>query len=414
MNPRLKIVIASFHAKNKGDEAQLTGLINTLAKLEPEAEVIILSDYPHMVTISPPQLRFSVVPWIIDREKYPFRCLPRKFDPLLCLLNIVVLILLETSRFIKYLRLFCNADLILFSPGGPYFGTIYIPHVMIHLLHLFLAVILRKPVAICAPSIGPFNGRVYRFLHRVLLNRVNLILLREEVSALFLSELRLKHPKIIVTADCSLLQEAAVSNTFHKKLSELGIKKGDKPLIGVSVASLIPHFHNYSNYKSILSGFVDQIIERLNATVVFFVMAQHDLPLTKEIISSLRNKDKVLIIPPKYTSSELERLLSFMDLIIATRLHSYILAAKSGVPGVVIAYEHKAVGFMKMLGLSRFVIPIKELNGQKLEQAVLEAWSLRHDLSRKILQLIPQLKQRAEMNVILPLELTKHSRSRQR
>jgi polysaccharide pyruvyl transferase WcaK-like protein len=74
--------------------------------------------------------------------------------------------------------------------------------------------------------------------------------------------------------------------------------------------------------------------------------------------------------------TELLRLLSTVDLLIATRFHSAIFAFLAEIPAISIAYQPKSTGIMSSLGFDRYSLDIaavdpatiSELAGEILEQ----------------------------------------------
>ena len=74
-----------------------------------------------------------------------------------------------------------------------------------------------------------------------------------------------------------------------------------------------------------------------------------------------------------------------MDLLIATRFHSAILALISGVPVLSVNYQPKSSGMMKTLGLERYSVDIAEARPEVL-------WPLAEELMERRDRLKPAIR----------------------
>lgn len=306
----------------------------------------------------------------------------------------------------EILRKIAEADIVLFSPAGPYFGDLYLYQVPVQVVQVLLAKILRKPVMICAPSMGPFRRTGWICKHT--LNKVDVITLREEVSRSMLAKLKLSNPLICVTADCGVLQHPASAGVVQKLMPEEIDQKRKYPLIGITVHSAVRRYVDYATYKKIMAQIADYVISELNARVLFVPQWYgkfSDVPLIKEVISLMRSKDKAYIIPEHYLADQMHRIFGELDLLIATRYHSAVLASTANVPCVLIAYEHKAKGFVHMLGLEEFLLDIRELSLENLIKKVKRAWVMRDQIKSILPARIRKIQKRALFNVILAVEL---------
>jgi len=427
------VLIVSHHSNNRGDEAALRGLLTSLKEVMPRSKFAVLASDPKTTAKVFEREQITVLGWIY--LGLPFRLVLRilPYRALNILVNIPILVgqgliwLFEVlqillwavlRRYGKEIRLlvgnekreivrkFAEADIVLFAPGGPYFGDIYLYQVPTQILQVLLAKVLRKPVMICAPSIGPFKRT--RWICRYILNKVDVITLREEVSGSMLAELRLSNPLVCITADCGLLQRP-VSAKLIEKLMPKGIdKKRRDPLVGITVHPVAREYVDYAKYKRTMAQIADYVVSELNAKVVFVPQWYgrfSDIPLIKEIVDLMCFKDKVCIIPEDYSADQMHGIFGEMDLIIATRYHSAVLASTMSVPCVLIAYEHKAKGFMRMLGLEELLLDIRELSYENLIKKVKKAWAMREQIRLILPARIKKLRERALLNVKLAVKL---------
>jgi polysaccharide pyruvyl transferase WcaK-like protein len=80
----------------------------------------------------------------------------------------------------KKLQEYYNADIILDTGGDVLTEDYGFP--FSHFVNLLFAILLDKPVVICAESIGPFKSKRTKFIAKFIFNRTKLITLREECS----------------------------------------------------------------------------------------------------------------------------------------------------------------------------------------------------------------------------------------
>ena len=107
---------------------------------------------------------------------------------------------------------------------------------------------------------------------------------------------------------------------------------------------------------------IERIKKRYN--VVLFSTEINDEPGVKDVYRSLASTDGVSVVLPK----TLEELLSFyqeIDFILATRMHSFIIAITQSIPMIALAWEKKIYGVSADIGLSDVVFDIHKANEEK-------------------------------------------------
>ncbi|MCK5617115.1 polysaccharide pyruvyl transferase family protein [Candidatus Pacearchaeota archaeon] len=413
----LKIVFTNSHADNRGDEVAQRGMVDELRKLIPNAHFTIL-------TINPDGLDLRRDVEVIQT----FRSLDRRF-PVFHLPLIVFFVLLRLLGFrLNFLckkfylpraidRIAC-ADIVVSCPGGPYFGDIYKSHELgEHVLHLFVAKLFRKPVMIYGPSAGPFRITWRNAIRRYILNKVEIITLRDPISREYIKDLRLTKPLIEVTSD-SAFQETV--NVDRDVLVEVMKTEGiigknessrERPLVGLTPTGPRWNFQGMQDsnrrqkeYIEIMAGITDYVIKELNATVVFFSQLygrSSDIPLIEEIIDKTHSKDSIRILSNKHDSQIHQGVIQEMDLMIANRCHAAIFALKGHVPTVCIAYEHKSVAVMTEAGMRDYVIDVKKLDYKTLVGKVDEVWQDHNQIKQQLTENIEKLRKQSRVNSIM-------------
>ncbi len=404
------IVITNSHGDNRGDEAAQRSMIRVLAELIPQAKFTILTNSPKGLSMPEGvEVRPTFAAW---NRRFPFFPLP------MILLWLALRKLGLKPAWLNRLALFgsldsiARADLVLSAPGGPYIGEIYRGHELSeHLLHLWIAEKLGKPVMIYGPSMGPFTTGRNRIRHR-LLDAVQVITLRDPISRQYLDELKVTGPLVYVAAD-SAFQDSVVIDA--KRLEQILVSEEifdpanpHIPLIGVTPAGARWNYRNaaepkikQAEYVALMAQTVDHLIETYGCRVVFFPQLygrSSDLPLIQSIVDKTRYADQVCILSDRHDSDIQQAVISRMDMMIANRYHSAIFAIKQAVPVVCIAYEHKARGVMRQAGVEENLIDIGELSFEKLSAAIRRAWENRQAIRQQLQASVPILRKSARIS----------------
>ena len=416
---RPKIIITNSHANNRGDEAAQRSMINSLKQLVPDAKFTVLTISPEGLDLQQEDVRILKTFSVFEKKAIPI--VPIVLWALIRLLGLR----LPTfhTRTLEALREMANADIIISAPGGPYFGDLYSSHeIREHLFHIFLSKVLRKPVMIYAPSMGPFQSRTRNILRRYLLNKVEIITLRDQISKDYLGTLKLTHPLIYLTADSAFQDTINIDRdeieaimVAEKIIDHQNENSNGKPLVGITPTGANWNFRDSANpqekqerYNKIIAKAIDYLVDKFNARVVFFPQLygnSDDVPLINEIISLVRRKDAVRVLSNKWDSEIQQAIISQMDFVIGNRYHSVIFALKAEVPVVCVAYEHKSVGIMQAAKLDRYVINIANLTYELLLDKINQVWNQREEIRRVLRAQIPAITKLSLMNSVFATAL---------
>ncbi len=405
----VRIVVLNSHADNRGDEAAQRSMIHTLGQMIPEARFTVLTVSPHGLEL---QGHVEVLKTIcaVDRSFPVFHLPSVVMAVLLRKVGVKFSFLDEKFGPFKAVKRIAEADIVISSPGGPYFGDLYRRHeIGEHLLCLFIARLFRKPVMIYGMSIGPFRIRWRNIIRRYLLNKVEIITLRDPVSRDYLEDLKLTGPVVRVTADSAFQSEVSLSGSRLSGVmaAEIG-PHGDRPLVGITPTGARWNFPGLGNagklmpdYTRTIASAVDHVVEKYNAIVVFFPQLygiSTDMPLIEKIIEQTNSSDSIRVLSNKLDSDIQQAVISQMDLMIGNRYHSVIFALKSCVPTVCIAYEHKSAGVMQEVGMAEFLIGIKELSCDRLMQITDDVWSHREEIRARLKPGVEKLQNLSRVN----------------
>jgi colanic acid/amylovoran biosynthesis protein len=413
----MKILITDYYcASNRGDAAILEGVIASLKRYFPAAHISVLTNYPKAA-------RF--VNGIVSEEQ---KMVPFKYTEIFK--NLAVFYSLISAPFIRKgfyppgagtilkrmkLQAYVNADFIV-SSGGGFINDFYAPANFGRLFGLYFAKLLGKPVVLYAQSIGPLKKRLFRQMCRYVLNKVDLIILRDNESKKIIEAAGIKKPPIYVTADSAFSMPLSRSRSMRLKEEEfIPGSKGDLH-ISISVRKW-GHYvggEGHQKYINVVAALADWLIKEKNANIIFASTCTgfdgyqaDDRIVAREIIDLMEysTDGNPLILNGEYTPQELSAILGKMDLHIGTRMHSNILAMLAGTPIVAIQYEFKTFDLIKDFGLEDYLVDIEDIQVDDIKRKVEDALDARGRLKEQISARLPQMEKRSDSSAKLVFEM---------
>jgi len=427
MQKKMHILITDYHcASNRGDAAILEGIVASLQKYFPNAEITVLTEYPSAARLinNVNSVKQTIVPFRASNVKK----------------NLAILYALIGASFIKRginlpgmemilgrlsLDAYINADLVI-STGGSFLNDFYAPGNLGRLLGLYFAKKLGKPVVLYAQSIGPLDRAPYRQIAQHVLNKVDLIILRDSRSKKILASMKVNKPPIYVTADAAFAMPLVSPKPMQIWRHEASIpieKKGLK--VSISVRRW-PHYlvvNGHKEYVAAIAALADWLIVDRDAQIVFISTCTgfagyhtDDRVVAHEVIDRMVQckRKKPVIIYGEYTPQELSAMYGCMDLHIGTRMHSNILAMLAKTPVVAIAYEFKTKELMEAFGLGEYVVDINDIKVDDLKVKVAKALANREQIRNQINTRLPEMRTKAEWSAELIFNLLKEREGRKR
>lgn len=276
-----------------------------------------------------------------------------------------------------------------------------------------LAKLLGKPVIFYGISAGPINTRNKRLLTRLIVNRVNLIMVRDEDSKSRLETFGVSR-KIHVTADSSFDLSPIASKEARQILAQENVTRESRSLVGICIRPWFLHTleerSRFVEFKTIMVRLADRLITELGAQVVFTPFQyREDVILAMDVKNRMQHQDECKVLMGEYTPQELIGIIGQMDFFVGMRLHSLIFATKMLVPFVAISYAPKVRGFMKMLGQEKWMCDIEHMNIENLRTKCLneiwgkisEAWLVKDQIRMDLESRLEPMLKRATLNRVL-------------
>lgn len=307
-----KLLVSGYYGFNNiGDEAILKGLIDGIKEEDENIKITVLSKYPSFTM-----------------KKHKVKAINR--------MNIF-----------KILKELINTDMFI-SGGGSLLQDITSKRSIIYYMSLiFLAKLMNKKTMIYSQGIGPVNKSFNKKLLRFLLNKVDIINVRDDKSKEFiLKELKL-NKDILVTVDTVFKMKKPNLQIGKKILDNLNINKNKKS-IGISIR---PWMNNNLIIDEI-SKFCIEINKNLDYNIVFIPYHYYaDLSIIDEVIKKIKKSTKknIYCLREYMYVDEYLSIVGNLDYFVGMRLHSLIFASIMKIPSIAISYDPKIDSFMKSL-----------------------------------------------------------------
>jgi colanic acid/amylovoran biosynthesis protein len=398
------ILVINQHGSNRGDEAACRGLLYGLRRFIPDAKFTVLTVYP---------LCLDGVEGVRLLNNLPLRNLKgwRAIRRITQLLVGFYTGLKTTPLMADVFAAYKQADLIISAPGGPYIGDLYHWTELELLFHIILGTLTSSPVMVYAPSMGPFRHGNRNRWRKGILRRVDLITVRESISAKYLSGLGIHLPSKYVTID-SALQRPVDPGLGDRVFTREGLE-GSKTYVGF-VPLELKRFQSDDEkmrYIELVVHSLHLLADHFDAHFVFFPQgygAWHDRPFIESLVAVAGIQSRAHILSETCNSDEQQALVGKMDAFVSFRYHPGIFALRQSVPCVSVAYEHKVKGFMQALGMEEFCLDLETVTASQLVGKLEQAWQERETIERRVHPKIEELERLSLKNSFLASLLLKY------
>lgn len=366
----MKYFICNIHWKNRGDEAAIRAMAESIYDRDQEAEIVIVDngiDKPEQIK------QYFKDKKMIVLQEYPARK------------NYLELIIPYITKgkvvFGKQAKQFCKhmmeSDVVIHGPGGPSIGELYKRGESRYITRLRLALRFGKKIFFYAPSAGPFETKFANIFRRSLYKKASGIVVREEQSKKYLEQLGING--VIVATD-SALQKEIDKEKYKKKFQEMTDViqfVGDgKKVIGLTITDLKWHAVYKDNHEladRINTTFVEflRYLDKIGYKALFIPQKFESTSLDYSYMCDVAKRagtENIMVMPDTYCSYMQQYVISLLHMVVGMRYHSNIFAYKMKTPFVSIAYEHKMTGFMKIIGREENCIWVNDLNIDLLKE----------------------------------------------
>lgn len=306
--PQYHVVMSGYYGfNNTGDEAIMISMHKNIQEMGDNYHITVLSNNPTGT-----------------RDKYGIEAVYR-------------------FGFLDVLRAIKGCDVLLSGGGSLLQDSTSTRSLMYYLSITITAKLMGKRVMLYANGIGPVSGKRNRRLVKQVVNRADLITLREENSYDELLSMGVNAKKCFVTADPVFTMESIPKEEAKGLLQAEGIPL-DKPLVVVSV-------RNWKEMDRFIDRFAklcDTIVEKYDRTIVFLAMQMpNDITVSEKVRKKM--KQNAYILRNNYSPYEVMGVISLADFILSMRLHTLIFAARQKVPLIGFIYDPKIEYYLEKL-----------------------------------------------------------------
>ncbi|MDO4793618.1 MAG: polysaccharide pyruvyl transferase CsaB [Filifactor alocis] len=319
-----------FGFNNMGDEAILKGLIDGILREVEDPDIVVLSSNPEFT--------------LEKYADYPVRAINR-------------MDLVKIGREMK------TADLFV-SGGGSLLQDVTSSRSLLYYLGLLslAKTVYKKKTMIYSQGIGPVNKEANKNWVRRILNKVDLINVRDKNSKKTLEDIGITRD-ILVTADTVLGMTPPSKEGGKKLLSEMGAVEGRTNL----AISLRTWKDKDAHIEKEISFLIEKLLETGEYNI--FLLPFHfneDMKLISKIHANLgeKKKDVYVITQDLYVDDYLS-FMGNMDIVVAMRLHGLIFSTLMGAVPIGISYDPKVDSFLQEIR-SEDIVSVQTFASQDL------------------------------------------------
>lgn len=270
-------------------------------------------------------------------------------------------------------------DVIVYKGGGFIHSYGKVSDIYVFIYQLYYAIFAKrnnKKVMFLPNSFGPFKNSLARKIYINIMNKTDLITVRENIS-------KEQNDNILKTQsfyypDLGFFIEKNKNFDFYEYLNQNNIVYDkSKKNIGITVRPYNFSGHTnkdelYVKYIKSVSKFIEKYQEIYNIFLIAQTMGpsnhENDGLAIKEVQKYLK-KEVSIISDIELNANDLVSIYGHMDYVIGTRFHSVIFAFTQCVPCIAISYGgNKGEGIMKDFSLGKYEIKIDEINDNNLIQ----------------------------------------------
>lgn len=362
------IIISGYHGfANSGDEALLYAILNTLRKKKPNIDVTVLSKIPEETG-----------------TQYGVDSIYR-------------------YNFHKIKKAMKNSKMLLFGGGSLLQDVTSSKSLLYYLAIINMADRCGIKIMLYANGIGPITKKLNRHFAAKILNKVDIITLRDDKSDEELKKLGVTKPKVIITADPAFTIDTNVSFSGEYYTKRAGVPEGTK----LCVVSIRDYSKFSPDFTGEMAKFCDYAIHKHKIYPLFVPMQYPaDIEISKKVMDKMHGKS--YIINRELSVAEMFSVMSEAELVIGMRLHSLIYATTLAIPAMALVYDPKVSAFMESLNQPDCI----SAENFKFEDAkqCLDNLIEQNEKHREILrQTNKELRKKAEENTGYAIELLENS-----
>lgn len=358
----IKVLISGFYGfHNIGDEAILRTLIEELESAHSSVDITVLSENPEETM-----------------RKFGVQAFKRNSIPAL-------------------LKNISKCDILINGGGSLLQDSTSIRSIIYYVSIIIYAKLLRKKVAQLSGGIGPLRTWLGKKLTKIAIGAMKFATVRDSDSLDLLNKIGADTSRTYVTGDLVLDLENSGPESGINVLKSLGMDLAkDRKKIGIAVRE--KDFRDPQRLEK-LAELANNLAS--HADIVFLPFYyKNDTKLAGKI--SDKTAGNVYFLTEKNESAEFLSIISNLDLLIGSRLHSLIFALVTTTPFLGVSYDPKVDSFLKMLDMQP-VCHVLDFDPDRLLShslkilETLENQNMRQELSLHLLKLKSDMQKNRDL-----------------
>lgn len=285
--------------------------------------------------------------------------------------------------------------------------------------------LIGKPVIGFGQGIGPLNSKFGKKLTKMIINKIDLISVRDQYSKNLLKNIGVNKTPIYALTDPAVALKNGSKEELLKILKKENILLNNK-YIGIAPRLWFHHFGNFiphkyavkyklrsiggkekfNKLKKIFAEISDYMIENFNIKILFFSMypVSHEADdlICREIISLMRNKNAASILNGDYPPEDFKSIFGEMEMFLGMRMHSTILATGMNIPSINIYYVPKGLNFFEFINQKARAIAVEDLiedrGLEKIKKIINDTWNRRELIKIDLEKYMAIAKDKAKNN----------------
>lgn len=340
-------ILGYYGFKNSGDDALLHAIVRTIKSLKPDARINALS-------VSPKETKDIYN--VDSTQRYH---------------------ILAVRKAIK------NSKIFILGGGSLIQDVTSTKSILYYLYITRLALRLHKPVMLYANGIGPVNKNFNKKLAKKILNRANLITLRDEDSLEELKKLGVSTNNAVVTADPVFSLDLKDPDGADEILNSTGVKE-KYACISVRKWDKAP-----DGFVEACAEMADYIYQKHGLIPVFVPMHYpYDASFARSIVKEMKSPGK--FISRRLNIGTIISLVEKSEIAVSVRLHLCIYAVLCKVPVVGISYDPKISSFLRNINMPYYLDP-RSLCGGDYKSVIDKLVKNRTDISAELAEKAEEL-----------------------
>ncbi len=363
LSKKSEILVSGYYGfKNNGDDALLKAIINDLNKFKESPNIVVLSADPKETS-----------------RHYSVKAINR----------------INVFSILRHMK---KADLLI-SGGGTLIQDKTSSKSLWYYLMVIRAALARNVrVMLYSNGIGPLERESNKVHARNVLNKVDVITLRDSKSETELKNMGVTNPKILVTADPAFNLDCGDIEAGGQILKNAGVPQ-DKKLLGISIRKL---GMSEASEEEIAKA-IDEAVKKYDLYPVFIPMQEaKDTSISKSIINKM--EQKATLLGGISSVSDMLGVVGNMYMCIGMRLHLLTYAATNSIPVIGIVCDPKISGFMEVVGQKSYCT-IDEISEDKLGSLIDLCIDDYDNIKSGLSQGYTTFKEKAALNAKIAIEL---------